>query len=229
MEGNEIMNQYPKINGLYKRYLEGAKKGKFIIGEYSKPEFEFLKDLQWVWTEKIDGTNIRVCYYTCPLCYPEIEFKGKTDKADVPKHLLEKLQQLFPLEKMKEIFGMGDELPDVCLYGEGYGYKIQTGGKYVNGEKRVEFILFDIKIGNYWLKREDLEKIADQLGIGIVPIIGETTIDCAISSIKKGVYSTFGDFIAEGVVGKLKYELRDRRGYRIITKIKTKDFKGEIK
>ena len=31
------MNTYHKIHGLYKRYREGEKKGKFIIGEYSRP------------------------------------------------------------------------------------------------------------------------------------------------------------------------------------------------
>ena len=35
----------------------------------------------------------------------------------------------------------------------------------------------------------------------------------------------FGNFIAEGLVIKPEHELRDRRGNRIITKIKVKDFK----
>jgi len=218
------MNQYPKIQGLYKRYLEGDKKGKFIIGEYSKPEFELLKDIEWIWTEKIDGTNIRVCYYTNPLVIPRIEFKGKTNKAEMPKHLTNKLIKLFPLKKIKEVFGEGEELPDICLYGEGYGYKIQSGGKYTKTGREVEFILFDIRVGDWWLKREDLEKIANQLGIGIVPIVGKGTIDEAIKFVKNDFESTFGCFIAEGIVITPKIELRDRRRQRIVTKIKVKDF-----
>jgi len=219
---------YPKINGIYKRYLEGDKKGKFIMGKYSLPEFELLKDIKWEWTEKIDGTNIRVCYYTDPLIN-RVEFKGKTDKADIPKHLLKKLQQLFTVDKLSKIFEIGEDKPDICLYGEGFGYKIQSGGKYMKDPKEVDFILFDIKIGHYWLKKEDLTKIANQLGIQIVPIVGEGTIDQAIEFVKKGFKSTFGDFLAEGIVAKPKVELRDRRGNRIITKIKYKDFKEEKK
>lgn len=221
------MNSYPKIQGLYKRYLQGKNKGDFIIGQYSKPEFEFLKDIEWVWTEKIDGTNIRVCWYRCPLV-DKVEFKGKTDKAEIPKHLLERLQDLFPPEKLRNLFPLSETEPDICLYGEGYGHKIQSGGKYFpNNPKQVGFILFDIRIGNYWLKREDLVKIANQLRIGIVPIISVKTIDNAICDVKKGIKSAFGDFIAEGIVGKPRYELRDRRGYRIITKLKHKNFKEE--
>lgn len=219
------MNTYPKIQGLYKRYMFLDKKninyGKFIIGEYSKPEFELLKDIEWVWTEKIDGTNIRVQFWNEDTSI--IKFKGKTDKADIPLHLLKKLEQLFSLEKMKKIFGVGE----VCLYGEGYGYKIQSGGKYFINPNDVGFILFDIKIGKWWIKREDLEKIADQLGIDIVPKIGIGTIDEAIAYVKKGFNSRLGqkDFLAEGLVIRPKYELLDRSGKRIITKIKVRDFK----
>ena len=222
------MNTYHKIHGLYKRYTEGEKKGKFIIGEYSRPEFKLLKDINWVWTEKIDGTNIRICYYTNPNGQ-DVDFKGKTNRAELPKHLVERLYQLFTIEKMEKIFGVGEELPDVCLYGEGYGFKIQKGCKYFNGEKEVGFILFDIKIGNTWLKREDLEDIARQLGIDIVPIIGYGTIDEAIECVKEAPKSRMGNggFIMEGLVIKPQVELLDRRGHRIITKIKVKDFKEE--
>jgi len=220
------MNTYHKIQGLYKRYTEGDKKGKFIIGLYSKPEFKLLKDIQWEWTEKIDGTNIRVCWYPNDTI-EEIEFKGKTDKSDLPKNLLIKLQEIFDISKFKELFPRGLNSSDICLYGEGYGYKIQSGGKYFpENPKEVGFILFDIKIGNTWLKREDVEKIANQLGIKTVPIVGYGTIDEAIKEAK-GFISKFGMFKAEGLVIRPKVELNDRRGHRIITKIKYKDFKEE--
>ena len=220
------MNQYQKINGLYKRYKEGDKKGKFIIGEYSQPEFEFLKDIIWTYTEKIDGTNIRCCIYTDPLV-EAIDFQGKTDKAQLPKHLLEKLFQLFPKEEVFSVFEPSEEMPDVCIYGEGFGYKIQSGGKYMQNPKEVDFILFDIKIGHMWLQRKDLEDIAEKLNIKIVPLVGEGTIDEAIEIVKNGYKSNFGDFVAEGLVIKPKIELRDRRGHRLITKIKYVDFKEE--
>ena len=219
------MNQYHKIQGLYKRDMDkdSPNYGKFIIGQYSRPEFELLKDIQWVWTEKIDGTNIRVCCYTHPLI-EEIEFKGKTDRAEIPKHLLVKLQELFTKEKVFSIFKLDEEMPDVYLYGEGYGYKIQSGCKYFGGKKEVDFILFDVKIGNIWLKREDVEDVANKLRIKVVPIIDRGTINESINLVKTGFKSTFGDFVMEGLVLRPKHELLNRRRHRIITKIKYKDF-----
>jgi len=202
--------------------------GKFIIGQYSKPEFEYLEDNEWIQTEKIDGTNIRICYTTHPLCQ-EVEFKGKTDKSDMPSHLLLRLKELFTEKKLEAVFGIGGDIPDVYLYGEGYGYKIQSGCKYFGGKKEVDFILFDIRIGNWWLKREDIEKIADKLRIKVVPIIGKGTIAEAIELVKYPQWhnfkSRFGDFIPEGLVLKPKVELKDRAGRRIITKVKCRDFK----
>lgn len=217
--------QYHKIQGLYKRDMnkESANYGKFIEGQYSLPEFDLLKDIKWSWSEKIDGTNIRVCIYTDPNI-KGIEFKGRTDKAEIPKHLLSKLQKLFTNEKIFSVFEEGEEKPDIYLYGEGCGYKIQSGSKYVGNTKEVDFILFDIKIGNVWLKREAVEEIASKLKIKVVPIVGEGTINESIAFVRKGFKSTFGDFIAEGLVIRPKYELKDRMGRRLITKIKYRDF-----
>lgn len=222
------MSQYHKIQSIYKRYTEGENKGKFILNNYSIPEFFYLANNEWEWTEKIDGTNIRIYFYTNPLCCG-VGFKGRTDKAELPKLLIEKLKELFPLEKMKKVFEIneknGEEAFDIILYGEGYGHKIQSGGKYVNGKKEVNFILFDIKIGKWWLKREDVNDIANKLGIKFAPIVGYGTINEAINFVKKGFKSTFGDFIAEGLVIRPLIDLRTRSGKRIITKIKHKDFK----
>ena len=43
-----------------------------------------------------------------------------------------------------------------------------------------------------------------------------------------GVPSTFGDFISEGLVAKPTTGLLNRKGERIITKIKTRDFKDIV-
>ncbi len=55
---------------MYKRYTkedrdenkipDGKVWGEFKDGEFAQPEFETLKDVQWEWTEKVDGTNIRI-------------------------------------------------------------------------------------------------------------------------------------------------------------------------
>lgn len=218
------MEIFPKIHGLFKRHQgKGPNHNKFIIGQWSLPEFEYLRDNVWNWTEKIDGTNIRVCWYRNPLI-STVEFKGRTDKAETPKHLLVRLEEMFDAKKLEKVFPLSEEEPDVYLYGEGFGYKIQGGCKYFNGHKAVDFILFDVKIGKYWLRREDVSDIANNLNIRVVPTVGKGTIQEAIDMVRAGFKSTFGDFLAEGLVLKPQAELLNRMGGRIITKVKTKDF-----
>lgn len=209
------MKEYHKIQTLFKR---DKKTKKIIIGDYSMAEFEFLKDNLWVFTEKVDGTNIRVIWNG-----ESVVFGGKTDDAQIPASLLSRLQELFGGMAKKELFKEIFAVKGVCLYGEGYGRKIQEGGElYVPG--RVDFVLFDVKIDDWWLERENVEDIAYKLGIKVVPIIGEGTLNDAIEMTKNGFKSQWGDFIAEGIVAKPKTEFKNRKGERIITKIKHGDF-----
>ena len=216
--------EYPKINTLFKR----DEKNVIIPTEFSEPEFEYLKDLKWEATEKVDGTNTRVILNPpTESSGPTLEFRGRTDNADMPKHLVKKLSELFELDKLLSIFSSEDKPLDnqVILYGEGYGMKIQKGGNYIPDD--VNFRLFDIKIGNWWLKRDACEEIATKLGIDIVPLISYMTIDEAIEFVKKGFKSTIAynkDYDAEGLVLKTPVGLLSRSGKRLITKIKTKDF-----
>ena len=103
---------------------------------------------------------------------------------------------------------------------------IQKGGKY---RSDPGFILFDIKIGRWWLQEEDVKKIANELEIDMVPLIGCTTLLDAVKYAKCGFKSTFGDFIAEGMVLHPEIQLFARNGERVITKIKYKDFNKEVK
>lgn len=210
------MNQeYHKINSVYKRDL----KGKFIDGDFAIEEIAFLKDLCWVWTEKVDGTNIRL--YTDTDVPGKLFVGGRTNNAQIPVPLLDKLDELITPEKFFKVFPTE---PDLCLYGEGYGAKIQKGGgNYI--KDGVSFVLFDVKIDNWWLKREDVEEIANELGIQCVPVVGEGTISEAIEFVKAGFNSRWGNFQAEGIVLRPKVELRTRGGARVITKLKYKDFK----
>jgi len=209
------MEEYPKIQSIFKR---DEKTHKFIEGQFSLPEFEYLKDNVWVFTEKIDGTNVRVGWLSDEKGEYKLRYGGRTENAQMPTFLMAKLQELF------DEFDWASQFPDgIVLYGEGYGAKIQKGGgNYI--PTGVDFILFDIKIGDWWLKREDVEGIAQLLGIRVVPIVGEGKLDDAVLGIKKGVPSTFGDFLAEGMVLRPKVELKTRSGHRIITKIKHRDF-----
>lgn len=209
----EKIKEYHKIDSIFKRDMNKPNK-PFIIGDWAKPEFEFLKDCKWEWTEKIDGTNIRVMFDG-----NEINFGGKSDNAQIPAKLVKVLQDKFlpQLDLFKEKFADG-----VCLYGEGFGASIQTGGNYI--PDGVDFILFDVLIGKYWLDRENVNEIADRLGLRKVHIVGKGTITEAIEFVKSGFNSVIGTAKAEGLVIRPTTELFNRKGERVITKIKTRDF-----
>jgi hypothetical protein len=210
------MKEYHKIQTTYFRDPENNHK-TLLEGQFAKPEFETLKDIDWICTEKIDGTNIRIMWDKAGLT-----FGGKTERAQIPSHLVNELNNIFTINLMQEVFPGGEE---ICLYGEGYGMKIQKGGNYI--KDKASFILFDVKIGDWWLKRDSIEDIANQLNIDIVPIIGVWPLEKAINYVKQGFKSTISqnkDYIAEGLIMKPVIELFNRRGERIITKIKHKDF-----
>ncbi len=211
------MKEYHKIQTLFKRDLQQKSK-PLIEGEWSLPEFEYLANNEWVFTEKVDGTNIRVM-----LAEGKVTFGGRTDSAQIPAQLVARLNEKFlpladlALEKLGE---------NSCLYGEGYGAKIQKGGGNYRADQ--DFVLFDVKIGDWWLQRTDVEDVARTLGLDIVPIIGSGTLHDAVKIVKQGLKSTWGDFLAEGIVARPKIELFTRNKHRLITKIKGKDFRNEI-
>jgi hypothetical protein len=114
----------------------------------------------------------------------------------------------------------------MILYGEGYGAGLQKGGNgYIPGD--VSFILFDVKIGDVWLRRTDVGDIAWRLNVPIVPMIGSGTLAEAVVTVRDGFRSwVYGaDRDAEGLVMRPAVELVSRIGKRIIAKVKTKDFK----
>lgn len=208
------MKEYHKIQTVFKR---DEKTKQIIEGDWTLPEFEYLRDSKWVFTEKVDGTNIRVMWDG-----ENVTFGGKTDDAQMPVFLLYKLQELFEGTAKRELFKSKFSEP-VCLYGEGYGAKIQKGGgNYI--KDGVDFVLFDVRIGDWWLQRDDVVDIAQHFGLRVVPIIGEGTLQEAIDLTRQGQKSIWGNFLSEGIVCRPKTELKTRRGDRIITKIKHRDF-----
>jgi len=60
--------------------------------------------------------------------------------------------------------------------------------------------------------------------IQIVPYIGKGTLYDAVELAKSGYKSSFGDFLAEGIVVRPIVSLFTRSNQRIIGKIKFKDF-----
>lgn len=208
------MTEYHKIETLFERD-ENTK--KLIEGKYRNPSIEYLKDNAWVFTEKIDGTNIRVLWDG-----HKVTIAGRTDRAQIPAELSNRLFELFGGEVNEQLFEQKFGETEVMLVGEGYGAKIQGCGSLYKDKQ--DFILFDVMIAGNWQPRESVEDIAKYFNIDVVPIVLVGTIDDAIFYVKNKPKSMIGRANSEGVVGRPKVELQDRTGKRIIVKIKVHDF-----
>ena len=212
------MREYHKIETVFNRSTDGDK--RLIWGDYRNETVEYLADNIWQFTEKIDGTNIRIHWDG-----HNVEIGGRTDRAQIPKHLMDYLSATFLTPEVEELFEQTYGEKDVILFGEGYGAKIQNGGEY---RSDVSFILFDVLIGDNWQSREWVEATAKMFGIDVVPIVLEGTIGDGIDYVMQHNNSTIGKAVMEGVVGRPKVEMKDRLGNRIIVKIKWKDFKNFV-
>src|SRR5258707_1315505 len=128
--------EYPKIQTLFKR----DERNVIVPGDWTTDEFAYLKDCPWRWTEKVDGTNIRLHWDGLSLT-----IGGRTDNAQVPTFLISALERLRDTSLLNRIFSDSTLVKpyeqDVTIYGEGYGPKIQSGGQY---RQDVTVIVFDV-------------------------------------------------------------------------------------
>ena len=246
-------NTYQKINTIFMR---DAKNVIMPYEPFTEPEFEYLRGLKWRGEEKIDGTNMRIEVIKVPVWDSGIEgstingvkfnvrIAGKTDNAQIPKNLLKHMQEKYPNEKVLAALGLKEfipvdewenehnwltyeQIPNIyTIYGEGYGEGIQSGGWYIKGGN--EFIVFDVKVNDIYLKTEARDEIATKLGAPIVPLIGYFTLDEAIDFVRKGFRSVVAENpevkMAEGLVLRTDLGLRNRMGKRLIVKVKYEDF-----
>lgn len=210
------MSEYHKIETLYER-----DERTFIVNPaiLKNPVYGIIKT--WQWTEKIDGTNIR-CIWNHET--GKLAFGGKTDNAQIHADLVRYLYESIPVENMRSVF------PDVnaVVYGEGYGAGIQKGGLYSDKKK---FIVFDVLVnGKWWLNWENTCDVAAKLHLDVVPFVGEMTLEEATEMVRRGFPSRLngGKMQAEGLVGRPMEALFDKKGARLIVKLKTKDFGKEL-
>ena len=180
-----------------------------------------------------------------------VYIKGKTDNANIPSHLEKYMKETFtedkvfaalgiekqiPIEKWPEhgwcvskddLTPVYDKIPTLyTIYGEGYGMKIQKGGgRYLSNS--VSFIGFDVKVNDTYLLRDNAMSIFAKLECDTVPYFGQMTIDEAIDMVRTGFTSKVSEdktLIAEGLVLSSPIGLKNRRGERLIVKIKHEDY-----
>ena len=216
------MRKYDKIETIFARDIEGSK--KLLSNVFRDPTVEYLAHLDWDWSEKIDGTNIRIFWdgHT-------VTFGGRTDNAQIPMDLMNYLNATFGTPVAEEIFEQQFGEKEVILFGEGYGRKVQkVGSKYI--PDGVGFILFDVLINENYQAREWVVQTAKAFNVPVVPIVGHGTLYEAVDYIKTHPNSIVAkeQVEMEGVVCRPMQELRDRRSNRIIVKIKWNDIKELI-
>ena len=213
------MYTYTKIETPFIRDMSGTK--KLIDGEFRSEAVKFLSRNQWFFTEKIDGTNIGVYWDGY-----RVSYQGRTEKAQIPAHLTNRLIEIFGTNEAEEMFEQMFGEREVVLFGEGYGAKIQKGGgNYI--PDGCDFILFDVYFpsSDTWLQWNDIISVADAFGINHVPLIMTGTIQEAINYVKtKPVSRINPNHEMEGLVGKPLVDFYDRNHNRIIVKIKACDF-----
>lgn len=203
--------EYPKIETLYER---DEKTFKVKPGIFKNRTYTCVS--RWHWTEKIDGTNIR-----CILDHGNLSFGGRGDNAQIHAELTKWLYENVSRDKLMEIFPDGNAV----IYGEGYGAGIQKGGGLYSPTKK--FIVFDVLVdGKWWLNYENVCDVASKLGLDVVPDFGEMTLEEATELVRTGFKSKLngGQREAEGLVGKPLETLFDKKGARLVVKLKTKDF-----
>ena len=223
---------YHKIQSLFKR----TPKGKIIHGDWAVPEIGYLANCEWEFTEQIEGTNVVIHHefdHVEQHCHTTIQ--GRTSAAQLHPELTKAINERLESGLSKAIGGTNGA---VTFYGEGVGEKVNGSGKYLN---RYDIVIFDIKIGDYWLDYDNVDDICNKLGWIHTPRLGAGTIQDAIDIVSSGLtwdsngkmtrwgsgglQSKFGSFEAEGIVARPAVQMFDRQGNRIIAKIKARDFR----
>jgi RNA ligase len=213
---NNVYTEYHKIDTIFER-------GEDFTVDPTRLKHPVIGTINlWDVTEKIDGTNMQVKLTE----QGEVCIGGRTDNAQLPGDLIQSMARQFGADKLKAIFQQQDPLP-VILYGEGYGGKISKNKGY---RQDKAFILFDVLVfadgKRWWLDRENVNDVAERLGCDVVPYLGRMTLDQIVDTVRAPFASKIGSAIAEGVVGRPLETLYDKRGERLIIKLKTRDFTG---
>ena len=234
------MEKYPKIYTIFERNKDNLKLVTPILNKQLEIKgLSLIKDI--VVEEKIDGTNACLLlgynedvgfYWRYFSRNNEIEeldimyIRSTLDKV-VNYKLLEKwyLKNFVQIPKK-------DDNPEVRIFGEVYGSKIQKSNYLPKGER--DFIVFDIKIGRCWLSVKSRNEICRNLNLKIVPKICvlnelpsfEECYDLLARKYPKSIVAKENnlDMYLEGFIFRPKVNLYVERNRRVLGKIKRKDF-----
>lgn len=234
------MKTYPKIETLFNRGPD------FTVDTetFRRPEFAAID--RWIFTEKVDGTNIRIRFSRREGVHSSVlgvgigmDIGGRTDNAQLPKPLEARL-----LERRVEWFPVVDDvltannIDSITLFGEGYGPKIQKGGGLYND--RQDFVLFDVLVNDKtWLDEDGISDVAMNFDLDRVATLFVGSYELAVEIVRGGptLYDFYtsrlaannnkaADFEIEGVVARPLVPLYNTRGDRVMWKLKGSDFRA---
>ena len=92
-----MLQTYHKIECPFKRSLEGSK--ELLWNRYQNSAVEYLRNDTWIFTEKVDGTNIRIFWDGY-----NIEILGRKENSSVPEFLKEQLNRMFLTDEVEQLF-----------------------------------------------------------------------------------------------------------------------------
>lgn len=119
------------------------------------------------------------------------------------------------------------ECPEVIVYGEAYGGKMQKM-KETYGD-RLRFIAFEVKIGEVWLDVSKAHTFVAHLGLEFVDYIECSTELDILDALRdspstQAVRNGCGEKPREGVILRPPFEMRLNNGERLLAKHKNKAF-----
>lgn len=219
----EELNQFTK----YEKFSSPFEKDEKFI---NKPELtQKLPKGEYIVTEKIDGTNIRLIF-TKPEEGKEREILvgsrklilNQEDKSS--KQYIDCIKEV-NLPKLAEYFKNVNST--IIIYGEGYGAGVQKGGIYSSIKN---FRVFDIRIGHAYQDWNYVEKVCIDNQLNIVPVVGTVKEinyhNCLyeLNEHKETLIKEGTGGKSEGLVFKFNPVLLNKYGERLIFKVKHKDF-----
>jgi hypothetical protein len=166
--------------------------------------------------EKVHGTSAHISWK--PEQDKVIFFSGGAEHSNFIKLFDEEALK----EKFKKLFNV-----DTTVFGEAYGGKCQ-GMSHTYG-KELDFIVFDVKVGDTWLNVLNAEDVANKLNLMFVPYERITTDLEAIDRERDrdslvGAMKGNRGKMREGVVLRPLEEYKKSNGSRVIVKHKRNEF-----
>lgn len=125
-------------------------------------------------TEKIHGTSSAYCFQSD---IQQFTAKSHSHYRHDGNNLYWNIARKYNLPDILQLY------PDLGVYGEIYGTKIQKGFNY-GLTNDVNFAIFDLLDKNRWLSYEEVKFFSEKTGIPMVPVLDDNFLYDGIDSVK---------------------------------------------